>query len=75
MDTSLVTRTATKIMTGNMRNPKRTITDMALTSLTDAPHFAKTMMVFMNEVLMASVGYHMGMIVHLTAAKQSRDGR
>ena len=75
MDTGLVTRTATKIVTGNMRNPKRAITDMVQISLADALHGTKTMMVPMNAVLMANARDRMGMIVHLTATEQSRDGR
>ena len=75
MDTGLATRTATKIVTGNARNPKRVITDMVQIGLMDTLHGAKTTMVPTNAVLMANARDHTGMIVHPTAVKQSRDGR
>ena len=71
MATSLVTRTMTNIMTGNVRNPKRAITDMVQISLVDALHDAKTTTV--SAALMANARDCVGMIVHLTATKQSRD--
>ena len=43
MVTSLVTRTATGIVTGNVIDPKRAITDMVRIGLADTPHDAKTM--------------------------------
>ena len=42
-------------MTGNVRNPKRVITDMVQIGLMDALHGAKTMTVPMNAVLMANM--------------------
>ena len=41
MATSLVTRTATEIMTGNMIGPKRAINDMVQNGLADALHNGK----------------------------------
>ena len=52
MATSLVTRTMTNIATGNMRNPKRAITDMVQISLADALNDAKTTMA--SNALMAN---------------------
>ena len=75
MDTSLATRTATKIVTGNVRNPKRAITNMVQISLVDALHSAKTTMVPTNVVVMANARDCMGMIIYPTATKQSRDRR
>ena len=43
--------------------------------LAEALHGTKTMTAHMNVVLMASARDCMGMIVHLTAPKQSRDRR
>ena len=71
MAISLVTRIMTNIVTGNVRNPKRAITDMVQIGLTDALHDAKTTMA--SVALMANANDLLGMIVHLTAAKQSRD--
>ena len=62
-------------MTGNARNPKRVIADIVQISLTDALHGIKTTMVPTNVVLKANIRDRTGMIVHPTAAKQSRDGR
>ena len=45
MDTGLVTRTVTEIMTGNVRNPKRVTTDIVQIGLMDTLHGAKTMRV------------------------------
>ena len=73
MATSLATRTATEIVKGNMRNPKRAITNTVQIGLTDALHGAKTTMVHTSAVLMANTKDHMGVIVHPTATKQSRD--
>ena len=75
MDAGLETRTTTKIATGNMRNPKRAITNIVQIGLMDALHGTKTTTVPRNAVLMANARDHMGVIVHLTATKQSRDGR
>ena len=61
----------TEIVTGNMIDPKRAITDMVQISLTDALHDTKTMMA--SAAVMASTRDRKGMRVHLTAAKQSRD--
>ena len=74
-ETKMDTGLATKIATGNMRNPKRAITDMVQIGLMDALHGTKTTMVPTNTMLMANARDRMGMIVHPTAAKQSRDGR
>ena len=71
MATSLVTRTATEITTGNMIDPKRAITDMVQIGLMDALQNTKDMMA--NATVMASVRDCAGMRFHLTATKQSRD--
>ena len=71
MATSLLTRIATKIMTGTMTGPKRAITNMVQNGLADALHDAKTMMA--RAAAMANVRDCMGMRVHSTATKQSRD--
>ena len=71
MVTSLVTRTATGITTGNVIDPKRAITDMVQIGLADAPHDAKTMTV--STAVIASVRDHVDMRVHSTTTKQSRD--
>ena len=71
MAISLVTRTVTEIMTGNMRDPKRAITDMVQIGLADALPDARTMMA--SAALMANVRDHVGMRVHPTTEKQSRD--
>ena len=71
MATSLVPGIVTEVMTGNMIGPKRAITDMVQIGFADALHDAKTMMV--SAAAMASTRDHVGIRVHLTAAKQSRD--
>ena len=71
MAISLVTRTATEIVTGNVIDPKRAITDMVQIGLVDALHDTKTTTV--SAAVMASMRDHTDMKVHLTAAKQSRD--
>ena len=73
MVTSLVTRTMTEIAKGNVKSPKRAITDIVLIGLTDALHGTKTMTAHMSMVLMANAQDRMCVIAHLTAAKQSRD--
>ena len=75
MATSLATRTMTEIAKGNVRNPKRVITDIVLIGLVDALHGAKTTMAHTSMVLMANVRDRMRMIAHQTAAKQSRDAK
>ena len=71
MAVSLVTRTMTEIVTGNMINPKRVITDMLQIGLMDALHDARTMM--MSTAVIVNTSDHAGMIVHPTATNQSRD--
>ena len=71
MATGPVTRTVTEIVTGNVTDPKRAITDMVQISLTDALHDAKTMMA--SASLMANMRDHAGVIVQWTATKRSRD--
>ena len=68
---SLVTKTVTEIMTGNVRNLKRAMADMVQIGLTDALPDTRTMTVSM--ALMANVRDCVGMRVHLRATKQSRD--
>ena len=68
MATSLVTRTAINIVTGSVRNLKRAITDMVQIGLTGD---GKTTTV--SPALMANARDHVGMIVHPTATKQSKD--
>ena len=75
MATSLATRTVTEIAKGNVRNPKRAITNIVLIGLVDALHSAKTMMVDTSAVLMANARDCTSVIAHLTAAKQSRDAK
>ena len=62
-------------MKGNMRSPKRAITDMVLIGLAEALHGTKTMTAHMSVVLMANAQDRTCMIAHLTAAKQSRDAK
>ena len=69
MDISLLTRTAIKIVTGNVRNPKRATANMDQISLADALPNAKTMMVTMNMVIMANTRDHMGVTVPLIATR------
>ena len=69
--TSLVTRTATGIMTGNVIDPKRVITDVVWISLADAPHNAKT--TTSSAAVIASARDCADMRVPSTTTKQSRD--
>ena len=71
MATSLVTRTVTGIMTGNVIDPKRAITNMVQIGLVDALHDTKTTMV--STAVIASARDCADMRVHSTTAKQSRD--
>ena len=73
--TSLATRTVTEIAKGNVRNPKRVITDIVQISLADALQGTKTMTAHMSVVLMANARDHMCVIAHLTATEQSRDAK
>ena len=71
MDIGLATRTMTKIVTGNARNPKRVTADMDQISLMVSPSHAKTQMGAMNMVVMANARDHMGMTVPQIVTRQS----
>ena len=71
MATSPVIRTTTNIETGNVRNPKKSDNRIIQISLTDVLPNAKTTTA--NAVVIANMTDCMGVIVHLTATKQSRD--
>ena len=71
MATSPVTRTATNILTGDMRNPKRVITNMVQNGLVGTLHDAKTMTVSMAAIPnMRDRGHDSP---SATATEQSRD--
>ena len=69
-----MTRTMTKIVTGNVRNPKRATVDMDQISLVDALLDAETQTGAMNLVEMANARDHTGITVPRTVGRQSSDG-
>ena len=65
----------TEIVKGNVRSPKRVITNIVLIGLMDTLHGTKTMILHMSVALMANAQDRTHMIAHLKAAKQSRDAK